>query len=339
MDIELAKEDMNKFVLDESHDIEELFNEENDRLVTFPIKYNSIWDMYKKQVASFWTVEEIDLSKDINDWNKLNKDEQHFIKHILAFFAASDGIVNINLGERFINDVKITEAKYFYHFQEAMEDIHANTYSLLIDTYIKEREEKDKLFNAIKNFTCIKKKADWAMKWIDSDEEYGTRLIAFAIVEGVFFSGAFCSIFWLAERGLLPGLSHANELIARDESMHVEFACLLFLLLRKKPRYEKVIEIFNEAVLVEKEFICDSLPCKLLGMNSDLMCQYIEYVADRLLDTLGYGKIYNISNPFMFMERISAEGKTNFFEKRVSQYQKASLTKKENNGLIITDDF
>jgi ribonucleoside-diphosphate reductase subunit M2 len=190
--------------------------------------------MYKKQVASFWTVEEIDLSKDINDWNKLNKDEQHFIKHILAFFAASDGIVNINLGERFINDVKITEAKYFYHFQEAMEDIHANTYSLLIDTYIKEREEKDKLFNAIKNFTCIKKKADWAMKWIDSDEEYGTRLIAFAIVEGVFFSGAFCSIFWLAERGLLPGLSHANELIARDESMHVEFACLLFLLLRKK---------------------------------------------------------------------------------------------------------
>jgi ribonucleotide reductase beta subunit family protein with ferritin-like domain len=213
-------EEMNKFVLDETTLKEELFNEENDRLVTFPIKYRPIWDMYKKQIASFWTVEEIDLSKDVGDWARLNKDEQYFIKHILGFFAASDGIVNINLGERFINDVKITEAKYFYRFQEAMEDIHSNMYSLLIDTYVKDREEKDKIFNAIQNFECIKKKADWAMRWIDSDEEYGVRLIAFAIVEGVFFSGAFCSIFWLAERGLMPGLSHANELIARDEGMH-----------------------------------------------------------------------------------------------------------------------
>ncbi len=333
------EQEMNKYVLDENNLKEELFNEENDRLVTFPIKYRPIWDMYKKQVASFWTPEEIDLSKDVSDWARLNKDEQYFIKHILGFFAASDGIVNINLGERFINDVKITEAKYFYRFQEAMEDIHGETYSLLIETYIKEKEEKDKIFNAIENFPCIKKKADWAIRWIDSEEEYGIRLVAFAIVEGVFFSGSFCSIFWLAERGLMPGLTFANELIARDEAMHVEFACLLFSMLRKKPKYEKVIQIFNDAVEVEKEFICESLPCKLLGMNSDLMSQYIEFVADRLLSTLGYGKIYNVSNPFMFMERISAEGKTNFFEKRVSQYQKASSTKKDDSSLNITDDF
>lgn len=667
---------MNKYDID-AESGEELFNKNNSRLTTFPIKYRPIWDMYKKQIASFWTVEELDLSKDISDWYKLSKDEQYFIKHILAFFAASDGIVNMNLSERFINDIEITEAKYCYRFQEAMEDIHCVTgetkiltdkgyyeiknlenknvkiwngeeftdvtvkytgdqaiykvkisngmeldctpghkwliqkgnpehpercksekiettdlkiddivsrytipvidfensdeflnpyihgffcgdgsycngypridlygekkklleyfkydslqidenndkirfhitkyinkekffvpinydlntrlrwleglldadgcinlnpkkdatsiqlasinfkflqevqlllttlgvlsniklnrdeclkelpknngsnetklyhcqktyimyissksisnlmdigfspkrlkiltcdriknspekterfrivditkisdkektycfnepkkgtgifngiltcqsecYSLLIETYVKDSKEKDKLFNAIENFSCIRKKAEWAMKWIKSDEEYGIRLVAFAIVEGVFFSGAFCSIFWLAERGLMPGLTQANELIARDEGMHVEYACLLFSLLRKKPSHEKIISIFKDAVDVEKEFICESLPCKLLGMNSDLMCQYIEFVADRLLVSLGYNKIFNVSNPFNFMERISAEGKTNFFEKRVSQYQKASMTKKnDEDGLKITDDF
>jgi ribonucleotide reductase beta subunit family protein with ferritin-like domain len=341
MDKQINEEqkDMNSYTLDD-YNGEELFNKNNSRLTTFPIKYRPIWDMYKKQIASFWTVEEVDLSKDISDWYKLSKDEQYFVKHILAFFAASDGIVNMNLSERFINDIEITEAKYFYRFQEAMEDCHSEMYSLLIETYIKDSLEKDKLFNAIENFSCIRKKAEWAIKWIKTDEEYGIRLVAFAIVEGVFFSGAFCSIFWLAERGLLPGLSQANELIARDEGMHVEFATLLFSLLRKKPSHEKIISIFKDAVDIEKEFICESLPCKLLGMNSELMCQYIEFVADRLLVSLGYNKIFGVSNPFSFMERISAEGKTNFFEKRVSQYQKASMTKKnDEDGLKITDDF
>ena len=266
---------MNKYVLDVKPTNEELFNKDNNRLVTFPIKFPTIWEMYKKQIACFWTAEEIDLSKDINDWNKLNNDEKYFIEHILAFFAASDGIVNINLGERFINDIEITEAKYFYRFQEAMEDIHSNVYSLLIDTYIKDKHKKDKLFNAIENFECIKKKAQWAIKWIESDEEYGLRLLAFAIVEGVFFSGAFCSIFWLGERGLMPGLTFSNELIARDEGLHTDFACVLFSMLNKKPKYEKIISIIQEAVDIEKQFICEALPCKLLGMNSDLMNQYI----------------------------------------------------------------
>jgi len=330
---------MNKYVFDIKNDGEELFNKDNNRLTAYPIKYHDIWAMYKKHIALFWTVEEIDLSKDINDWNKLNKDEQYFIKHILAFFAISDGIVNMNLGERFVNDIQITEAKYFYRFQEMVEDQHSDAYSLLIETYIKDHDEKMKLFKAIENFDCIKLKAQWAIKWIDSDEDYAIRLIAFAIVEGVFFSGAFCSIFWLSERGLMPGLAHANEFIARDEGVHVEMACLLFSKLKNKPKYERIIEIFTEAINIEKNFICESLPCKLLGMNSDLMCQYIEFVADRLLSSLGYNKIYNVSNPFPFMERISAEGKTNFFEKRVSQYQKASSTKDKEEGLTLTDDF
>ena len=283
--------------------------------------------MYKKAEASFWTAEEIDLSKDLHDWNKkLNDDERFFISHVLAFFAASDGIVNENLVERFSGEVQIPEARCFYGFQIMMENIHSETYSLLIDTYISEPRQRTYLFNAIENIPCIAKKADWALKWIsDEKSTFACRLIAFAAVEGIFFSGSFASIFWLKKRGLMAGLTFSNELISRDEGMHTDFACLLFSHLRNKPSKELVLSIITEAVTIEQEFLTDALPCALLGMNSKLMCQYIEFVADRLLLALGNPKHYNATNPFDFMENISLAGKTNFFEKRVGDYQKAGI--------------
>jgi ribonucleoside-diphosphate reductase subunit M2 len=307
---------------------EPLLTEHDSRYVMFPIQDQSIWDMYKKQVECFWRVEEVDLSKDIASWNTLNKDEQYFIKMIIAFFAASDGIVLENLAARFMSDVQLSEARAFYGFQIAMENIHSEMYSLLIDTYIKENDEKDKLFRALENFPCIKKKADWAIKWIhDNRSQFATRLLAFACVEGIFFSGAFCSIYWLKKRGKMPGLTFSNELIARDEALHTEFAVLLYKKLNKQLSKKKVHDIIKDAVSIEKEFICDALPCKLISMNSGLMSTYIEFVADRLSCQLGYGVIYGASNPFDFMELISIEGKTNFFEKRVSEYALATKTK------------
>jgi len=304
---------------------ESLLKNEN-RLTIFPIKNDDMWDMYKKAVSAFWTPEELDLSKDVDDFNKLNNNEKFFIKNILSFFSSSDTIVNINLGERFINDVEVLEAKFFYAFQMAIENIHSETYSLLIDTYFKDPKEKSEALDAINNMPCIKDKADWCFKWIDDkDSSFSQRLIAFALVEGVFFSGAFCSIFWLKERGLMPGLSFSNELISRDEAMHVEFAVLLYSKIENRLSEEKVHEIVKEAVNVEKKFINESIPCSMLGMNSELMSLYIEFVADRLLTQLNYNKIWNSSNPFPFMERISIESKTNFFESRVSQYSKANV--------------
>jgi ribonucleoside-diphosphate reductase subunit M2 len=303
-----------------------LLSPENNRLVTFPIKYNEIWQSYKKAVASFWTPEEIDLSKDMNHWESLTFNEKYFIKNILGFFAASDGIVNINLIERFINDVQILEAKYFYGFQVAIENIHAETYSLLIDTYIKDHNEKHKLLNSIHTIPCIKKKADWALKWIDDDKaSYAIRLVAFAAVEGIFFSGSFCAIFWLKKRGLMPGLSFSNQLISRDEGMHTDFACLLFSMLSNKPKESEVHELISEALEIEIEFITDSLPCSLLGMNKEEMIKYIKFVADRLLVQLGYSKLWNEKNPFDFMDMISMEQKGNFFETKISEYQKANM--------------
>tara|TARA_A100001015_G_scaffold295152_1_gene373833 strand:- start:823 stop:1743 length:921 start_codon:yes stop_codon:yes gene_type:complete len=291
----------------------------------FPIENQDIWKMYKKQVECFWRCEEVDLTKDLTHWETLNENEKYFIKMILAFFAASDGIVLENLGSRFMNEVQLSEARAFYGFQIAMENIHSEMYSLLIETYVKDREEKHKLFTALENFPCIKKKGDWALKWIqDKRANFATRLIAFACVEGIFFSGAFCAIFWLKKRGLMPGLTFSNELISRDEALHTEFAILLYNQLNKKNRKDKVHEIVKEAVSIEKEFIIECLPCKLIGMNSTLMSQYIEFVADRLLVQLGYEKVYNVSNPFDFMELISIEGKTNFFEKRVGEYALAT---------------
>lgn len=283
--------------------------------------------MYKKQVDCFWRAEEIDLSKDLPHWNSLGSDEQYFISMILAFFAASDGIVLENLAGRFMTDVQLPEARAFYGFQIAMENIHSETYSLLIDSYIKDEKEKTKLFQAIQNFPCIKKKADWAIKWInDKRSSFATRLIAFACVEGIFFSGAFCAIFWLKKRGLMPGLTFSNELISRDEALHTEFAILLYSKMNKKVTKSRVIEIIKEAVEIEQEFICDALPCRLIGMNSKLMSQYIEFVADRLLVQLGYDKLYNATNPFDFMELISLRPKSNFFEVRVGEYQKGDAT-------------
>lgn len=277
----------------------------------------------------FWRAEEIDFSKDLKDWNSLKEKEQHFIKMVLAFFAASDGIVLENLGQRFLSEVQLPEARATYGFQLMMENIHSETYSLLIDTYIKDKEEQTKLFRAIDNFPCIKKKADWAIKWIqDNRSSFATRLVAFACVEGIFFSGSFCSIYWLKKRGLMPGLTFSNELISRDEGMHTDFAVLLFNKLARKPKKAKVFELIKEAVAIEKEFIIEALPCKLIGMNSKLMSQYIEFVADRLSQQLGYGKIFNSSNPFDFMEMISLEGKTNFFEKRVGDYSLSSCENK-----------
>ena len=319
---------------------EMLLTENENRYVMFPIVDADIWKMYKKMMDCFWRAEEIDLSKDIKHWSTLNQNEQHFIKHILAFFAASDGIVLENLGQRFMNEVQLAEARAAYGFQIMMENIHSETYSLLIDTLVKEEREKTKLFEAINNFPCIKKKADWAIKWInDKRSSFATRLIAFACVEGIFFSGAFCSIYWLKKRGLMPGLTFSNELISRDEGMHTDFAVLLFSKLEKKPKRAKILEIFKDAVEIEKEFICEALPCKLIGMNSKLMSQYIEFVADRLLVQLGYNKHYKTSNPFDFMEMISLEGKTNFFEKRVGDYSLSSGQKSDEAFSMDNVDF
>ena len=318
---------------------EPLLAPDDNRFVMFPIHHNDVWEMYKKQVDCFWRAEEIDLTKDLVNWESLNQDEQFFISMILAFFAASDGIVLENLATRFMNDVQISEARAFYGFQIAMENIHSETYSLLIETYIKDKEEKHKLFNAIENFPCIKKKSDWAQKWIhDNRSSFATRLVAFACVEGIFFSGAFCSIYWLKKRGLMPGLTFSNELISRDEALHCEFAVLLYSKLLKKIDKARIHEIIKEAVEIETEFICDALPCRLIGMNSDMMTQYIKFVADRLCVQLGYKKIYNVSNPFEFMELISLESKTNFFEKRNDSYALSNKTVSE-DVFILSDDF
>ena len=318
---------------------EPLLTPDDKRFVMFPIRDEDVWRMYKKQVDCFWRAEEIDLSKDLTDWNTLQEDEKFFVSMILAFFAASDGIVLENLALRFMSDVQLAEARAFYGFQMAMENIHSETYSILIDSYIRDDEEKTRLFEAIDHFPCIKKKADWAQKWIkDSRANFATRLIAFACVEGIFFSGAFCSIFWLKKRGLLPGLTFSNELISRDEALHTEFAILLYSKLGKKVSKARVTEIIREAVDIETEFICDALPCRLIGMNSDMMIQYIQFVADRLSVQLGYEKIYNTPNPFTFMEMISLQSKTNFFEKRVSDYALATKVK-DNDIFVLSDDF
>ena len=312
-----------------------LLNPTSDRFVLFPIKHNNIWDMYKKAMASFWTAEEIDLYSDLDDWNNLNDQERHFISHILAFFSASDGIVNENLCLRFYNDVQIPEARAFYGFQIAMENIHAETYGLLIDTYIKDAKQKDHLLNAIKTIPCITKKADWAMKWINGNESFAERLVAFAAIEGIFFSGSFCSIFWLKKRGLMPGLTFSNELISRDEGLHTDFACLLYKdYIQNKPSESRIVELVTEAVAFECEFITEALPVSLIGMNSANMIEYIKFCADRLMRQLGYSNIYNAKNPFDWMELISMQGKTNFFERKVSEYQKAGVVNstKEGNG-------
>jgi ribonucleoside-diphosphate reductase subunit M2 len=318
---------------------EPLLAPDDNRFVMFPIKHNDVWEMYKKQVDCFWRAEEIDLSKDLTNWESLNGDEKHFISMILAFFAASDGIVLENLASRFMNEVQVSEARAFYGFQIAMENIHSETYSLLIETYIKDKEEKNKLFNAIEHFPCIKKKSDWAQKWIhDNRSSFATRLVAFACVEGIFFSGAFCSIFWLKKRGLMPGLTFSNELISRDEALHCEFAILLYSKLIKKVDKNRIHEIIKEAVEIESEFICEALPCRLIGMNSEMMTQYIQFVADRLCVQLGYKKIYNVSNPFDWMEMISLESKTSFFERRVSEYALANKTQ-TTDAFELTEDF
>jgi ribonucleoside-diphosphate reductase beta chain len=305
---------------------EKILIENPYRFVLFPIEHEDIWKLYKQQEACIWTAEEIDLSQDISDWeNKLNADEQHFIKHVLAFFAASDGIVNENIAQNFVNEVQYTEAKMFYGFQIMMENIHSETYSLLIDSYIKDKEEQMRLFHAIDTIPAIMEKAEWAVKWINS-KSFVERLIAFAAVEGIFFSGSFCSIFWLKKRGLMPGLTFSNELISRDEGMHCDFACHLYNNhIEGKLSEKKIKEIICGALEIEKKFILEALPVRLIGMNSDLMSQYLEFVTDRLLVSLGCSKQYNASNPFDFMENIAIQGKTNFFEKRVAEYQKAGV--------------
>jgi len=318
---------------------EPLLEENSGRFVIFPIEHDDIWQFYKKTEASFWTAEEIDLHQDITDWDaKLNDDERHFIKHVLAFFAASDGIVNENLAENMVNQVQYTEAKFFYGFQIMMENIHSETYSLLIDTYIKDTKEKDYLFNAVENLECVKKKADWALRWID-EGSFTENLIAFAAVEGIFFSGSFCAIFWLKKRGLMPGLTFSNELISRDEGMHCDFACLLYNNhINNKLTKETIHKIITDAVEIEKEFVSDAIPVRLIGMNAELMCQYIEFCADRLLETLGNEKEYNAENPFPWMEMISLQGKTNFFEKRVGDYQKAGVTADRDQQVFSLDE-
>ncbi|KAH8106114.1 putative ribonucleotide reductase small subunit RnrA [Cristinia sonorae] len=321
---------------------EPLLKESKHRFVLFPIQYHDIWRMYKNAQASFWTAEEIDLSHDLTDWNdRLNDSERYFITHILAFFAASDGIVNENLVERFSNEVQVSEARCFYGFQIMIENIHAETYSLLIDTYIKDPKQREYLFEAIDTVPCIKKKADWALRWIsDKGSTFGERLVAFAAVEGIFFSGSFASIFWLKKRGLMPGLAYSNELISRDEGMHMDFACLLFHHLRRRPHPNVILKIITEAVEIEKEFLTDALPVDLIGMNVRLMHQYIEFVADHLLSSLGNPKHYKSANPFDFMDMISLQGKTNFFEKRVSEYARANFiapTTRQDDGTASTD--
>lgn len=320
---------------------EPILAENDGRFVLFPIEHDDIWKYYKDNEACFWTAEEIDLSADLNDWNnKLNDNERFFIKHVLAFFAASDGIVNENLAENFVAEVQYTEAKFFYGFQIMMENIHSETYSLLIDTYISDPKEKDYLFNAIETMPCVKKKAEWALRWIDNGS-FAERIIAFAAVEGIFFSGSFCSIFWLKKRGLMPGLTFSNELISRDEGMHCDFACLLYTdHIVNKLEDGLVTSIIKDAVAIEKEFVSDSLPVNLIGMNADMMCQYIEFVADRLLVELGETKVWNVENPFPWMDMINLQGKTNFFEKRVGEYQKAGVTSdRDKQTFSLDEDF
>jgi ribonucleoside-diphosphate reductase beta chain len=318
---------------------EVLLRENKDRFVILPINYPSIWEQYKKHEASFWTAEEIDLSGDAKDWQNLNDGERHFISHVLAFFAASDGIVNENLAVNFMSEVQLPEARCFYGFQIMMENIHSETYALLIDTYIKDPREKHNLFHAIDTILAVKKKAEWALRWIQNGS-FAERLVAFAAVEGIFFSGSFCSIFWLKKRGLMPGLTFSNELISRDEGLHCEFACLLYSMLNSKLTEEQVYSIIGDAVAIEKEFISEALPVKLIGMNAGLMQQYIEFVADRWLAELGYAKMFKATNPFDFMEMISLQGKTNFFEKRVGDYQKSGvLSNKEMQSFSLEEDF
>ncbi len=320
---------------------EPILQENKDRFVLFPIRHSEIWELYKKAEASFWTAEEVDLSHDLTDWGRLNPGERHFISHVLAFFAASDGIVNENLAINFMREVQIPEARCFYGFQIMMENIHSEMYSLLIDTYIKNQEEKQRLFHALETVPCVKLKGEWALRWIKSGS-FAERLVAFAAVEGIFFSGSFCSIFWLKKRGIMPGLSFSNELISRDEGLHCDFACLLYGMLQEKLTVVRIHEIIGNAVEIEKQFVSDALPVGLIGMNAGLMCQYIEFVADRLLVTLGHPRLYKTGNPFDFMELISLQGKTNFFEKRVGEYQKAGVKNKgpkENYAFNTETDF
>ncbi|GER32347.1 ribonucleoside-diphosphate reductase small chain [Striga asiatica] len=323
---------------------EPILMEQPQKFCMFPIKYPQLWEMYKKEEASFWTAEEVDLSQDVQQWENLTLSEKHFISHVLAFFAASDGIVLENLAARFLNDIQIPEARAFYGFQIAMENIHSEMYSLLLETYIKDSNEKNRLFNAIENIPCVERKAKWALNWIKSASSFAERLVAFACVEGIFFSGSFCAIFWLKKRGMMPGLTFSNELISRDEGLHCDFACLLYSLLRKQLHWQRIQLIVQEAVEIETEFVCDALPCALIGMNSDLMSQYIKFVADRLLVALGYQRMYNVKNPFDWMEFISLQGKTNFFERRVGDYQKASVMSNlqescENYTFKMDEDF
>lgn len=320
---------------------EPLLLENKSRFVLFPIKYDAVWQMYKQAEASFWTAEEVDLSNDMEHWNNLNDGERHFISHVLAFFAASDGIVNENLASRFSTEIQIPEARCFYGFQIAIENIHSEMYSLLIDTYIQDSYEKHRLLNAMETVPCVRKKADWALKWINNSDSFAERLLAFACVEGIFFSSSFCSIYWLKKRGLMPGLTFSNELIARDEGMHTDFACLLYTMLENKLSEERVREIVLRAVEIEKEFVTDAIPVELIGMNSRLMCQYVEFVADRLMAELGYRKPFGSANPFAFMEQISLQNKTNFFEGRVGAYQKAGVMNKsvEERAFSLNEDF
>jgi ribonucleoside-diphosphate reductase beta chain len=319
--------------------MEKILQENKNRFVLFPLQHHDIWEYYKKAEQVFWTAEEIDLSQDLSDWERLKSNEQHFIKHVLAFFAASDGIVNENLAENFVSEVQYTEAKFFYGFQIMMENIHSETYSLLIDTYIKDKEEQNYLFNAIDTVPAVQKKAEWALKWIGS-ESFTERLIAFAAVEGIFFSGSFCSIFWLKKQGKMPGLSFSNELISRDEGLHTDFAVHLYNHhIENKLSRERIIEIIDSALVIEKEFITEALPVSLIGMNSDLMKQYLEYVSDRLLMDLGVGKVYNSENPFDFMQNIALANKTNFFEKRVADYVKSGVGETDNKTISFDEDF
>lgn len=319
---------------------EPILKENDQRFVLFPLKYQDFWEMYKKHQASFWTAEEIDLEQDMKDWERLNDGERHFIKYVLAFFAASDGIVNENLAQKFCTEIQIPEARCFYGFQIAMENIHSETYSLLIDTYIKDTKEKQFLFNAAQNIEVVSKKAKWAIDWINDSDSFAERLVAFASVEGIFFSGSFCAIFWLKKRGLMPGLTFSNELISRDEGLHCDFACLVYKHLINKLPESKIHKIIGDAVKIEQQFVTESLPVELIGMNSKLMNQYIEFVADRLIFALGYNKIYNSSNPFEWMDMINLQGKTNFFEKRVGDYQKAGvMSGTDNHVFTLEADF
>ncbi len=321
---------------------EPLLRENKQRFVLFPIQHPKVWEFYKKAEASFWTVEEVDLSQDINEWKKLSDNERHFVKHVLAFFAASDGIVNENLAQRFMGEIQLPEARAFYGFQIAIENIHSEMYSTLIETYISDNKEKNRLFNAIDTVPAVQRKANWAMKWMEGKSNtFAERCVAFAAVEGIFFSGSFCAIFWLKKRGLMPGLTFSNELISRDEGLHCDFACLLYSMLKfTKLEQSRIYEIIGDAVSIEKEFCTEALPVDLIGMNAKLMTQYIEFVADRLLVSLGYNKLYNVSNPFDWMELISLTGKTNFFEKRVGEYAKANIMSSQKEREFTLDaDF